>query len=112
VTRLRAYLADSDASRIQTIAPGYLMQVAAGDLDLEIFNELSQRGADALAAGDWAAESELSAALALWRGNPLADVTSSLLQTTEVPRLAELRLQWAAISSYSGHDPRPRERSW
>src|SRR5450756_1173071 len=72
----------------------FLMQVAAGDLDLEIFNELSKRGADALAAGDWAAaESELSAALALWRGNPLADVTSSLLQMTEVPRLAELRLQ-------------------
>ena len=33
------------------------------------------------------------AALALWRGEPLADVESEVLAAREVPRLAELRLQ-------------------
>ena len=33
------------------------------------------------------------AALALWRGEPLADVESEVLASREVPRLAELRLQ-------------------
>ena len=36
---------------------------------------------------------ELAAGLALWRGEPLADVPSDALAAREVPRLAELRLQ-------------------
>src|SRR5258706_651171 len=44
-------------------------------------------------AGAWsAAWDQLSAALLLWRGPPLADVPSRLLTETEVPRLAEMRL--------------------
>jgi hypothetical protein len=41
----------------------------------------------------------LREALSIWRGPALADVRSSSLQTTEIPRLTELRLQRARPSA-------------
>jgi DNA-binding SARP family transcriptional activator len=93
VRRLRAHLADVDAERIRTVAPGYLIEMAADDLDLEVFTRLAKNGGRALAAGNWdTAATELTAALALWRGDALADVTSPVLRAMQVPRLAQLRL--------------------
>jgi DNA-binding SARP family transcriptional activator len=93
VMRLRAALGELGASRVKTVAPGYLIEVGDGELDLDEFGRLSRRGRDALAAGDWdTALRGLSAALALERGEPLADVTSRLLREQEMPRLVQMRL--------------------
>jgi DNA-binding SARP family transcriptional activator len=98
VMRLRALLAGGGAGRIRTVAPGYLIEVADGDVDLNEFIRLSRCGREARDAGDWeAATRALTDALGLWRGDPLADVTSRLLREREVPRLVQMRLEaWEA----------------
>lgn len=54
---------------------------------------MSMRGYEALAAEDWeTATRQLSAALALWRGEFLEDVTSWPLHEREVPQLLLTRL--------------------
>jgi DNA-binding SARP family transcriptional activator len=53
---------------------GYLLRVAPGELDLERFLDVAERGHHALAAGDAdGAARALREALGLWRGPPLAD---------------------------------------
>jgi DNA-binding SARP family transcriptional activator len=90
VRRLRQQLG---GRRIVTRFPGYLIAVPPGGLDLDAFTSHYDRGLAAAATGNWmAASSTFTTALALWRGDPLADVPSELLRHTEVPRLAELRL--------------------
>jgi DNA-binding SARP family transcriptional activator len=94
VARLRSFLGPGDGKRIETVAPGYLIRVRAGELDLESFVSLSARGYEARRSGDWdAAARHLRAALGLWRGNPLADVFSDVIQAVDAPRLAQLRLE-------------------
>lgn len=70
------------ADRIVTRAPGYLIRVEPGELDLARFEELSQDGS---------AES-LHAALDLWRGPALADLAYESFAREEASRLEELRL--------------------
>ena len=78
---------------IETRAPGYLLHVAPGRLDLDRFQELSASGRAALAAGDAAGAAEaLRTALALWRGPPLADFTYEEWAQREIARLEEWRL--------------------
>ena len=92
VMRLRTALAQAGAGQLKTVDPGYLIEVPDGDLDLDEFIRGSERGMTALAAADFqAAADELSAALDLWRGEPLADVTT-LLRDREAPRLEQLRI--------------------
>jgi len=92
VMRLRSLLGP-DASRLQTVAPGYMLKVGEGELDLDAFDRMSAAGRRALETGEWeAAARDLSAALKLWRGDALADVRSAMLREREVPRLEELRL--------------------
>src|SRR5215831_1855413 len=94
VKRLRQTLEDTDRSRVATWAGGYLIHVAAGELDLDRFEALRGQAAECARAGRWAeASAALQAGLSLWRGQPLADVPSEVLALREVPRLAELRLQ-------------------
>ena len=94
VMRLRALLGEGAAGRIQTAAPGYRIQVAGGELDLDEFGQLDRAGRSALDAGDWTgAARELAAALDLWRGLPLEDVTSGPLRARYVPQLAQRRLE-------------------
>ena len=63
------------------------------ELDLAAAERLHARGAAAARAQDWPQTAELlRRAENLWRGQPLADVPSDLLQRTVVPRLEELRL--------------------
>ena len=74
VMRLRQALG-GDAERIRAVAPGYLIDVEPGELDLDEFTELCARARRAAAAADWAGAGGLyAAALALWRGEMLADV--------------------------------------
>ncbi len=96
VKELRRALADTGAARILTLPGGYLIRVDDTELDLSRFQELRVAAMAARAAGAWdTAAARLRAALALWRGEPLADVPSDWLKARQVPRLAELRQQAA-----------------
>jgi DNA-binding SARP family transcriptional activator/tetratricopeptide (TPR) repeat protein len=98
VKRLRRVLGDADQARIVTRSPGYLIRVDPGELDVARFEALLDGAHHAARDGSWAAAADQArAALALWRGEPLADVTSDALALREVPRLAELRLQAAEL---------------
>ncbi len=78
---------------VMTRAPGYVLRLAPGQLDLHVFEDQVERGRSALAAGDAArAATALREAMALWRGPALADVDSDALTQREGGRLQELRL--------------------
>jgi DNA-binding SARP family transcriptional activator len=76
-----------------TRAPGYVVRVRAGELDLHRFEQLA---ADARAALDQdrpeTAARLLREALDLWRGAPLGDVQQASSLEPAVARLEELRL--------------------
>jgi DNA-binding SARP family transcriptional activator/tetratricopeptide (TPR) repeat protein len=93
VMRLRQGLGAA-GSRITTEPRGYLIRVEAGELDLDRFEGLLRDARAAAREGKWLdAADQATAALALWRGEPLADVGSDLLPAREGARLSELRLQ-------------------
>jgi DNA-binding SARP family transcriptional activator len=93
VMRLRRSLADA-GSRIHTHPPGYLLRVEADEVDVARFGAHADAARAAVRDRAWeAAAARAGAALALWRGEPLADVGSEVLALREVPRLAEMRLQ-------------------
>ena len=92
IKRLRRLLGPASA-RIVTRAPGYLIEVRPGELDSSTVTELRAEASAKAHAGEWdRAARLLRDALALWTGDPLADVRSAFLQRTEASRLAELRL--------------------
>jgi len=96
VKRLRQALGPAGYERIVTRPAGYLIQVEPGELDVARFTQLATAGRTAARAGSWKrAAAQLGEALGLWRGVPLADVPSAALHRSEVPRLAELRLEAA-----------------
>jgi DNA-binding SARP family transcriptional activator len=93
VMRLRKALGPV-GSRITTEPRGYLIRVEPGELDLSRFEDSLRESRTAAREGRWAdAADQAAAALALWQGEPLADVDSDLLAVRERPRLAELRLR-------------------
>jgi WD40 repeat protein/class 3 adenylate cyclase len=65
--------------RLQTKAPGYLLRVEEGELDLERFQRLHTEGRHA-------------EALSLWRGPPLGEFAFERFAQPEIARLQELRL--------------------
>jgi DNA-binding SARP family transcriptional activator len=65
--------------RLQTRAPGYLLQLEHGELDLERFRHLARSG-------------DQAEALALWRGSPLSEFAYQRFAQTEIALLEELRL--------------------
>jgi len=95
VSRLRKALAPAapDEPRLVARAPGYLLRVEPGELDLDHFERLVAQGGESLAAGDAAAAAEsLRQAERLWEGRPLADLEFEPFARVEVERLEELRL--------------------
>jgi WD40 repeat protein/DNA-binding SARP family transcriptional activator len=95
VSRLRKLLAPAaaDEPRLVARAPGYLLRVEPGELDLERYEQLVATGRDDLAAGDTAAAADsLRAAELLWQGRPLADLEFEPIARLEVERLEEVRL--------------------
>src|SRR5207253_3349668 len=95
VSRLRKVLAPAagDEPRLVARAPGYLLRVDPGELDLEHFERLVEAGREAHAAGEAAAAAEsLRAAERLWEGRPLADLELEPFARVDVDRLEELRL--------------------
>jgi predicted ATPase/DNA-binding SARP family transcriptional activator len=77
------------AERIETRGGGYRLRVEPDELDLERFRRLVQRARTR--AGDAAAD-DLREALALWRGEALADLLDVPFARLESRRLHELRL--------------------
>jgi DNA-binding SARP family transcriptional activator len=75
--------------RIETRAPGYVLHVAAAELDLAIFERLRGEARD---LEPEAAVERLELALSLWRGAPLADLDAVPFATVERLLLEELRL--------------------
>ena len=95
VSRVRKLLAPlaEDEPRLVARPPGYLLRVEPDELDLDVFEARVAAGRAALAAGDApTAHENLAAALALWRGRPLADLEFEPFARFEVERLEELRL--------------------
>ena len=81
----------SEGSALRTTAPGYVLDVEPGALDLDRFVALR---AESQAAGDDERRSELlREALELWRDTPLADLSAEPFVATAVARLEEQRLE-------------------
>jgi DNA-binding SARP family transcriptional activator len=79
---------------------GYELRVAPGERDVDRFDELVDAGLGVMAAGS-AAESveRLSAALGLWRGEPMAGTVASPVVAAETDRLSERRMvAWEALA--------------
>jgi len=94
----RALRLAGEADRLVTRPPGYLLRVAAGELDALRFEQLAAEGDAALAAGDAAtAAVRLDEALALWRGPAMAGFDTVPSARAEAGRLEEQRL--AALES-------------
>jgi len=90
VSRLRRLL---DDETLETGRGGYLARVGPDQLDLFEFDSLVTEGRGSLDAGDpAAAAASFAAALALFRGPPLADLAQADFIQPEARRLEELRL--------------------
>ena len=68
--------------RVETKAPGYVLHVAADELDLERFKQARSEG-------------RLEDALSLWRGSPLADLAYEEFAQGTIAELEELRIACA-----------------
>jgi Bacterial transcriptional activator domain len=83
----------SPDGRLLTRGHGYLLRVAPGELDLERFCELADRGRETLAAGRAKEASRvLGEALELWRGPPLGDFVYEPFAQATIAQLEELQL--------------------
>lgn len=77
-----------------TRAPGYLLQTDASELDVLRFAQLVEDGDRLVGAGDPAGGVQLlDEALALWRGEPLAELGDLPTASTDRLRLAELQVR-------------------
>src|SRR5213078_1105002 len=85
VSQLRKALGPG-ADRLETRAPGYLLRLEPGELDLQRFERLVGRadGAEPEVAAELLCE-----ALALWRGPPLADFAYERWAGAAIGRLEE-----------------------
>ena len=93
VAGLRRVCAGVDSVGLHTTPPGYVLTARPEQLDLWHFRRLAEHGRTALRAQRWAAASRsLRAALALWRGPALADLTETVSCWPVLTRLHEERL--------------------
>lgn len=94
LSHLRRHLDEVGAGGAVTTGPaGYRLNVAAGQVDADRFENLVGLGQEALGLGcpAWAA-GQVREALELWRGRPFADLDDVDAAAPEVARLEELRL--------------------
>jgi DNA-binding SARP family transcriptional activator len=78
---------------LRTVGGGYMLTIAPGELDADVFGAGVEEGRNALHAGDAARAAELlRSALALWRGPPLAEVSFEDFAQAEIRLLEETRL--------------------
>ncbi|MFF4044341.1 BTAD domain-containing putative transcriptional regulator [Streptomyces sp. NPDC001816] len=99
VARLRRHLAllGDDPRRLAAEPPGYRLHVGDGELDVDVFEAHVSAARQAYLHQDWATAARRSAdAMALWRGQPLADIpdfADAEPQARLVQQLLETRLQ-------------------
>jgi YVTN family beta-propeller protein len=94
ISRLRKTLESAAGQQVVLTRPGaYLLRASADNVDLRRFERLAAAGRRALADNtpDQAA-ADLTEALGLWRGAPLADVSDEPFAQSEIARLNELRV--------------------
>jgi ABC-type transport system substrate-binding protein/DNA-binding SARP family transcriptional activator len=93
VSRLRRTLEPAVGSPVVLTRPGaYVLQAPGECIDVRRFERLAGEGRRALAANEpGRAAADLRAALALWRGAPLAGLGDELFARAEITRLEELR---------------------
>jgi DNA-binding SARP family transcriptional activator len=90
VHRLRKVIGDAEGQVLVYRAPGYMLRLLPGDLDVQQFESLVAEGRAALAAGNpRSAAALLRDALELWRGRLLADVPSSPVLSTQAENAQE-----------------------
>jgi DNA-binding SARP family transcriptional activator/WD40 repeat protein len=94
ISRLRRALAPDNEPEVIVSQPGgYMLRVDLARLDSALFEQLLERGRDALAAADAQTAAELlERADSLWRGAPYADVAFEDVTQAEIRRLEELRV--------------------
>ena len=94
VHRLRKeVIGDAEGRILVHRAPGYLLRVAPGDLDIQVFEALVGQGRPSWRPADEDRAAELlGEALGLWRGPLLADVPMSPVLVTAAERATELWL--------------------
>src|SRR6201992_1707599 len=84
---------DGDGSVLIRRGGGYLLRAEAGSLDLVRFEQYIDAGERALAAGNPAGAARVwSKGLALWRGEPLAEIADEPFARAETSRMRERRL--------------------
>jgi DNA-binding SARP family transcriptional activator len=97
IARLRKSLEPLEHDRslmavLRTVSSGYVLTVAAGDLDAQLFEDGVREGRARIEAGDLEhAAQVLRAALALWRGPALMEVAYENFARAEIRHLDELR---------------------
>jgi DNA-binding SARP family transcriptional activator len=94
ISELRRALDEDGASRplIETRAPGYVVNIEPDALDLRRFERLCARADEAFDGDDAVgALAALDEALALWRGDALADLAPEAFAQRAAARLEELR---------------------
>ncbi|MEV4614118.1 BTAD domain-containing putative transcriptional regulator [Kitasatospora sp. NPDC049258] len=92
--RLRRALGEDGEERLRSTPYGYRLSVRDGELDAREFTRLLADAQAARARQDWPEVGcRTTAALALWRGEPLADLPGPVGLRSEVQHLVEARLQ-------------------
>jgi DNA-binding SARP family transcriptional activator len=122
MTSLRAYVSNlrrvlepkraprAPATVLCTHAPGYLLDSRSVDVDAHRFSGHVAGGREAWSGGDpQRALNEFEAGLALWRGEPYAEVRDAAWVVPEVARLEELQLSMiegrcAALIELGAHE--------
>src|SRR5215211_283496 len=93
VSRLRKALDGGGERILPTRGRGYELRVEPGQLDVDRFRRLLEKGREMIAAGDpHKAAGTLRDAVALWRGPALAEFAYDSFAQDEIGRLEELRL--------------------
>jgi DNA-binding SARP family transcriptional activator/tetratricopeptide (TPR) repeat protein len=89
ISQLRRALADCPRVRIEFCRPGYALYAPEEWVDLFRFRRLVEQAGT---AGDEDARRLLGAAVGMWRGRALSDVTTPMIQSQVCPALEEERL--------------------
>jgi predicted ATPase/DNA-binding SARP family transcriptional activator len=93
ISRLRRRLGEGE-SLVRHRPPGYALDIDSRAIDFRRFEELLSRGRAALGRDDpEGAAADLRTALALWRGEALADYRFDEFAQREIARLGELRME-------------------
>jgi len=93
IHRLRVAFGDEIADRIETVPPGYRLNLSDEELDAHRFDELASTAARLADIGDAvAALDRIDEAEALWRGRPFGEFADEAWAQAEGERLTELHV--------------------